>query len=78
MMDVQKQAGGSNCGLFAIAFATTLINGKQPGSIVVLNVCWLCMHAWVSRSTVIVYSIHIGNNLFKQEEMRRHLIECLE
>ena len=31
MMDVQKQAGGSDCGLFAIAFATALLNGKQPG-----------------------------------------------
>ena len=31
MMDMQKQAGGSDCGLFAIAFATALVNGKQPG-----------------------------------------------
>ena len=27
----QKQAGGCDCGLFAIAFATALANGKQPG-----------------------------------------------
>ena len=26
-----KQAGGSDCSLFAIAFATALVNGKQPG-----------------------------------------------
>ena len=32
MMDMQKQVGGSDCGLFAIAFATALVNGKQPGS----------------------------------------------
>ena len=31
VMDVQKQAGGCDCGLFAIAFATALANGKQPG-----------------------------------------------
>ena len=30
-MDVQKQAGASDCGLFAIAFATALVNGKQSG-----------------------------------------------
>ena len=30
-MDVQMQAGGSDCGLFAIAFATALALGKQPG-----------------------------------------------
>ena len=32
MMDVQKQAGGSDCGVFAIAFATALVNDKQPGN----------------------------------------------
>ena len=37
MMDVLKQAGGSDCGLFAIAFATALINGKQPGYIVTIT-----------------------------------------
>ena len=37
MMDVQKQAGGSDCGLFAIAFATALVNGKQPGNNILLN-----------------------------------------
>ena len=31
IMDVQKQVGGSDCGRFAIAFATALVNGKQPG-----------------------------------------------
>ena len=31
MMDVQKQAGRSDRGLFAIAFVTALVNGKQPG-----------------------------------------------
>ena len=31
VMDVEKQAGGCDCGLFAIAFATALANGKQPG-----------------------------------------------
>ena len=47
MMDVQKQVGGSNCGLFAIAFATALINGKQPGSIVHANSfkCVLAVYA---------------------------------
>ena len=31
MMNVQLQAGGCDCGLFAIAFATALANGIQPG-----------------------------------------------
>ena len=31
MMNVQKQNGGCDCGLFAIAFATALANGIQPG-----------------------------------------------
>lgn len=31
MMDVQMQAGGCDCGLFAIAFATALTCGIQPG-----------------------------------------------
>ena len=30
-MDVQMQAGGYDCGLFAIAFATAIVFGKQPG-----------------------------------------------
>ena len=30
-IDVQMQEGYSDCGLFAIAFATALANGKQPG-----------------------------------------------
>ena len=28
--EVQKQTNGSSCGLYAIAFATTLLNGKNP------------------------------------------------
>ena len=28
--DVQKQHGGSDCGLFAIAYATALVHGFQP------------------------------------------------
>ena len=31
MMNIQLQAGGSDCGLFAIAFATALANGIKPG-----------------------------------------------
>ena len=37
IMDVQKQAGGSDCGLFAIAFATALVNGNQLGSYNYIN-----------------------------------------
>ena len=33
-MDVQMQAGGSDCGLFAIAFATAIVNGVPPGKFV--------------------------------------------
>ena len=31
MMDVQKQSGGYDCGLFAIGFATALASGIPPG-----------------------------------------------
>ena len=31
--DVQLQAGGSDCGLFALAFATSLCNGEEPEAI---------------------------------------------
>ncbi len=31
-MDVQMQSGGYDCGLFAIAYATALVLGKQPGN----------------------------------------------
>ena len=31
-VDVQQQTGGYDCGLYAIAYATTLINGQQPGN----------------------------------------------
>jgi hypothetical protein len=31
-MDVQMQQGCDDCGLFAIAFATSLARGEQPGS----------------------------------------------
>ena len=30
-MDVQMQSGSYDCGLFAIAFATAIVLGKQPG-----------------------------------------------
>ena len=30
---IQQQTGGSDCGLFAIANATTLCNGKDPGTL---------------------------------------------
>ena len=29
--DAQMQSGSADCGVFAIAFATTLANGNQPG-----------------------------------------------
>ena len=32
-MDVQLQAGGSDCGLFALAFATSLCNGDKPEAV---------------------------------------------
>ena len=31
-IDVQKQFGKADCGLFAVAFAVTLVNGLPPGS----------------------------------------------
>ena len=30
-MDTQMQCGSTDCGIFAIAFATALANGEQPG-----------------------------------------------
>ena len=30
-LDVQMQSGGYDCGLFAVAFATSLVHGEQPG-----------------------------------------------
>ena len=30
---VQEQMGGSNCGLFAIAFAVALVNGQDPAAL---------------------------------------------
>ena len=30
-VDVQKKSGGYDCGLFALAFATVLVNGINPG-----------------------------------------------
>ena len=44
----QKQKGGADCGLFAIAFATAIAFGKRPGKI-----------------------------KFVQEELRSHLVTCL-
>ena len=31
-MDVQMQSGGSDCGLFAIAFATALVMGRNQAN----------------------------------------------
>ena len=45
----QRQIGGSDCGLFAIANAVALANGQDPG----------CVR-------------------FHQEQMRPHLLECLD
>ena len=33
-VSVQKQQGGCDCGLFAIAFATALVTGQNPGGII--------------------------------------------
>jgi len=33
-MNVSKQQGGVDCGLFAIAYATTLLNGMDPVNVV--------------------------------------------
>ena len=30
-VSVQKQSGGCDCGLFTLAFATTLVSGHNPG-----------------------------------------------
>ena len=32
-IDTQQQCGSADCGIFAIAFATTLANGEQPGGL---------------------------------------------
>ena len=32
-MDVQRQDGSFDCGLFAVAFATALANGIEPGKL---------------------------------------------
>ena len=48
-LDVQHQRGSSDCGLYAIALATALCEGKDPCT-----------------------------QLFYQDCMRSHLIECLE
>lgn len=47
MMKMQKQDGPDDCGLFAIAVATSLVHGVDIG-------------------------------IFKQEAMRKHLLECFE
>ena len=41
-IDVQMQDGSSDCGLFAIAFATALANGIQPGRCFFIIACMLC------------------------------------
>ena len=38
-MDVQKQSGGYDCGVFAIAFATALAHGINPGKYL-FNLCF--------------------------------------
>jgi len=48
-IDVQMQAGGSDCGVFALAFATAICFGHSPGKF-----------------------------QFNQQQMRSHLIDCLE
>ena len=46
---IQNQVGGSDCGLFAIAFAVSICLGMNPSKFI-----------------------------YDQENMRRHLIECIE
>ena len=48
-MDVQRQSGTMDCGLFAVAFATCLSSGVQPGTCTI-----------------------------KQQNMRKHLYQCLQ
>ena len=49
MQRVQQQQGGTDCGLFAIAYAFSLASGEDPTRI-----------------------------KFKQDNMRQHLIDCLQ
>ena len=51
MMNVQLQAGGCDCGLFAIAFATGLANGIQPGE------CSFKLDAMRRHKSVIVLAL---------------------
>ena len=44
---VQMQAGGNDCGLFAIAFATAIVNGISPGKYV-LNQVKMRQHLYES------------------------------
>ena len=37
-MDTQMQCGSTDCSIFAIAFATALANGEQPGGLHLVNV----------------------------------------
>ena len=36
-VDCQRQSGSHDCGIFAIAFATTLCFGNQPGKILYIQ-----------------------------------------
>ena len=36
-VDVQKQKGGSDCGLFALAFIASICNGQDPTKLVAIR-----------------------------------------
>ena len=62
-MDVHMQSGGYDCGLFAIAFATALVYGNQPGHFI--------FHQEKTRAHLIQCLQQQEMSLFPVKKMRR-------
>ncbi len=58
-VDVQRQIGGSDCGLFALAFATSLCAGNNPGEIIIYSISYENTLSSVSNKDPYLCFLHV-------------------
>ena len=65
--EVQQQRDGSSCGLFALTFAQTLAEGKDPSKVVYPNGPNLCSHLLQCILAGRMTSLHKGSAMYNPD-----------
>ena len=82
-MDTQMQCGSTDCGIFAIAFATALANGEQPGGLHFEQQQMMKLLLWSARCHYIIAarvkvssSLHVYCSCRVPEQAGSTMIQC--